>query len=181
MPTAIEEIISVEDFYALALAIEREAAARYWEFAHQLLLYRQNAVAQVFLELARMESEHLEDLERRAEGMKLPSPKPSEYCWQDPEQPEGALLPIAHCLMKPRQALEIALANERRARDFYEHMCGSGCDPAIRQLAAERASEEAQHIACIERALRNGMLRPSDRAVSARSLRQPRLPRAMRS
>jgi rubrerythrin len=161
VPLLDKEIDSREAFYAHALAIEREAAARYWEFAHQLLLYRENAVAQVFLDLARLEAEHLENLEWRAAGMKLPRLAPSEHCWHGLQSP-GVPLPVAHCLMNPRRALEIALENEKRASDFYKRMSVWARDPAIRRLAAEMGEEEAQHIAFIERALREERpLRPA--------------------
>lgn len=167
MPSASKGISSAEEFYVHALAIEREAAARYWEFAHQLLLYRKNAVAQVFLQLARMETQRLEDLELKAAGMRLPRLEAAEHRWEGLDNAEGILLPTAQCLMKPRQALEIALANERRAKDFFERASAAARDPRIRSLAAERAGEEAQHVACIERALHDAPLPQSERRCAA--------------
>ncbi len=60
---------------------------------------------------------------------------------------------MARCLTKPRQVFEIALRNEHRAKRFYDRMATAASDSNIRRLAAERANEEAQHIAYIERAL----------------------------
>lgn len=155
MAPAQKEIGSTEEFYAHALAIEREAAMRYWELAHHLLLYHKHDVAAVLLQLARLEYEHMMDLERRAAGMALPRLAPSEHCWRDLESRDGEPSLMARCLTRPRQAFEIALRNERHAKNFYDRMSATACDSNIRRLAAEQASEEAQHIAYIERALQN--------------------------
>lgn len=161
-----EIINSPEAFYAHALAIAREAAARYWEFAHQLLLYRENAVAQVFLELAASAAQRLEGLERRAAGMKLPDVAPTEHGWKGLERP-GMPLPVAHCLMNPRRALAIALDNEQRAAGFYKRVSVWAPDAAIRRLAAEIGNEQAKHVARIDAALGEASAcRSKDTAVS---------------
>ena len=148
-----KQIGSVEEFYAHALQIEREAAARYWEFANQLLLYHENKVARIFLELAQKECEDLDSLERQAAGLRLPALASSDHRWCTPVA-DTAPLPVARCLMKPRQALEMALENQRRAKRFYERVSASVRDPSVGRLAAERALAEARHIERIERALR---------------------------
>ena len=154
MSQATRTICTVEDFYAHALAIEREAAERYWEFAHQLFLYHKNDIAEVFLRLASMESQHLDQLELKASDRPLPKLSPEQYCWRGFDCPEQTPLPMAQTLLKPTAALKIALDNERRAKAFYEEMAHSCTNPEVRQLAEEFAGEEGEHIVLIERALR---------------------------
>lgn len=145
------------EFYAHALAIEREAARRYWEFSHQLLLYRKNVIAGVLLELARRECEQLDALERETAGMALPPLAPSEHRWHGVDGQDDGPLFIARCLSNPAHALEVALENERRAKAFYERMAASLADPEARRIAAKHAGDENEHIAFIERALRQNI------------------------
>ena len=59
--------------YAHAIAIEREAVARYSEFAERMSDLGNDAAAEVFATLARMECEHLEELNKRTAGLALPA------------------------------------------------------------------------------------------------------------
>ena len=144
-------------FYAHALAIEREAARRYWELSHQLLLYRKNAVAGVLLELARRECSQLDALEYETAGMALPAIAPSVHRWHGVDGQDDGPLFIARCLSNPAHALEVAIENERRARTFYERMAATLPDPEARRVAAKHASDEKEHIAFIERALQQNI------------------------
>ena len=58
--------------YAHALAIEREAAARYEEFAVRMEYGGNDALARLFGELARFEDEHAHALECLCAGLALP-------------------------------------------------------------------------------------------------------------
>ena len=58
--------------YAHALAIEREAAERYNEFAERMADEGNDAVARLFARLAGFEGEHAKALERECAGMALP-------------------------------------------------------------------------------------------------------------
>jgi len=108
------------EFYAHALAIEREAARRYWEFSHQLLLYRKNVIAGVLLELARRECEQLDALERETAGMALPPLAPSEHRWHGVDGQDDWPLFIARCLSNPAHALEVALERLSRLDETIE-------------------------------------------------------------
>ena len=58
-------IRSVADFYAHALAIEREAAERYQQLADQMLTHHNRPSAEFFDRLARMETDHLAALQKK--------------------------------------------------------------------------------------------------------------------
>jgi len=144
---------SAPELYAHAIAIEREAAERYAEFAARMRDLGNDAVAEVFAHLARLEAEHLEALVARTAGVELPKPAAHEYAWLDAGAPETAARELVFRLMTPRQALAIALLAEQCAQAFFERVLRSAKDPALRAIAREMAAEEAHHIAMVEELL----------------------------
>jgi rubrerythrin len=147
------EIHSLPEFLAHALAIEREAAARYQELADQMAVHNNTTVAELFQWLARIEAEHAEQVARHAQGASLPAIKPWDYRWIGFESPESAAHEGVHYLMTPFQALELALANEQRAAQFFERVAGSTRDASVLTLAREMAADERQHVVYVERAM----------------------------
>lgn len=145
-------IDSAAELYVHAMAIEREAAERYREFAARMADQGTEELAAVFGRLAAFESEHLKALERRTDGVALPS-LAADYRWLDAGAPETAAHDLIFRLLTPRQALAIALQAEKRARAFFQHVQREAADPALRALAKEMAAEEAQHIELLEHAL----------------------------
>ena len=147
----MKPIGSAPELYAHAIAIEREAAARYSELAQQMADRGEDAVAEVFSALAREEAEHLEALERRTDGIALPRIPGGQYQWLDAAAPETAAREWLYRLITPRQALLVALEAERRAEAFFEGALLAAEDPALRALAREMAHEEREHIRIVER------------------------------
>jgi rubrerythrin len=146
-------IQSAAELYAHAIAIEREAAERYSEFAERMADLGNDAVAELFDRLAGFEAEHLETLLRRTDGVALPIPAAGEYRWLDAAAPETAARELIFRLMTPRGALEIALGAEKRAQAFFEHVLTSAEDPALRAVAKEMAGEEQEHVHMVEQLL----------------------------
>lgn len=149
----MKPILSAPELYAHAIAIEREAADRYAEFAERMDDLGNEAVASVFIMLCGVETEHLRALERRTEGVELPALQSQEYRWLDAAAPETAARELVFRLMTPHQALRIALDAERRAHAFFEHVLMTAKDPAARSLAREMAADEAEHVLLIEQLL----------------------------
>jgi rubrerythrin len=143
----------VAALYAHALAIEREAAARYREFAERMADEGNDSVAKLFGELAGFEGEHALALERECAGMTLPQIASAEFAWLDAGAPETAAHDLVFQLMTPHDALEIALAAELRAQAFFEQVLDRAADPRLRDLAAEMAQEEQAHAAWVREAL----------------------------
>ena len=141
------------NLYAHAIAIEREAVERYSEFAERMDDLGNEAAAEIFATLARVEVEHLGELVARTAGAKLPKLAPHEYAWLDNAAPETAARELVFRLMTPRQALEIALAGEKRALAFFEGAMLGAADPMVRTLARELAADEADHIVMLEKLL----------------------------
>ena len=149
----MRKIESAPELYAHAIAIEREAAERYSEFAERMADLGNEAVAELFDRLAGFEAEHLEALLRRTQGVALPELATNEYKWLDAGAPETAARELVFRLMSPRQALAIALAAEKRAQVFFERVFMTPGDPALRGLAQEMALEEQTHVGMVERVL----------------------------
>ena len=143
----------VEVFYAQAIAIEREAAARYREFAHQMNGYGNARTAELFQRLARFEAEHAERLLEKSAGMKLPSIEQLRRGLIEGSRSEAATYEFLYRRVLPHHALLMALAGERRAKAYFERVRSTSADPEIRKLSAAFAREEAEHIAWIEEAL----------------------------
>jgi rubrerythrin len=149
----MRRIVSPNELYAHAIAIEREAVERYSELAERMDELGNAAAAEVFAMLAALEAEHLESLCRRTEGVELPDLRPGEYRWLDAGAPETAARELVFRLLGPREALQIALGAERRAQAFFEDAMFRADDPALRALAREMAADEGEHILLIERLL----------------------------
>lgn len=148
-----QTIASPAELYAHAIAIEREAAERYSEFAGRMADLGNDEVAKVFSMLADFEAEHLDTLNRRVEGIAVPELSPAEYKWLDAGAPETNAHDLIFRLLTPYQALGIALEAEIRAQQFFRHVFRTASDPALRALAQEMAAEESEHIAAVEREL----------------------------
>ena len=148
-------IVSPGELYAHAIALEREAAERYGEFARRMDDLGNEAAAEVFATLARLEQEHLQTLLERTQGVEIPDfvDEQYEYAWLDAGAPETAARELVFRLLTARQALEIALRAETRAQTFFERVMLTAGDPALRALAREMAAEEGEHIALVERLL----------------------------
>ena len=147
-------IRNTEDLLAHAIAIEREAAARYTELGERMGEMGNDVVAELFLRLARLETEHERELEQHAAGLALPRVAPGEYAWFDRGAPETAAHDLVLKLLTPNVALRIALEAEVRAAAFFESARKQAPDPALAELAAEMAAEEGVHIAWVKSAIR---------------------------
>ena len=147
-------IATPEEFYAHALAIEREAAERYEEFA-QWFETRSAALAALCRRLARLEREHFDDLAESCARLELPDIAAGEYRWLEGDPPEATARELFHGVANPRQVLQIALAAEKRAHAFFVWVARSAPDRAVRELASVMAAEENEHIAWVTDALEN--------------------------
>lgn len=149
----LEPIGTVEEFYAHALAIEREAAKCYREFQEHFTDHGEEVLAGLCGNLARFEQDHLQLLEDRSRSLKLPELPPDRYRWLESGPPERVDHNLVYRVATPRQLLEIALKAERGARRFFEWVAGTTANGEIHALADEMAREEAEHVQWVSRAL----------------------------
>jgi rubrerythrin len=150
----VHAVRSVPELYAHALAIEREASARYLDFAEHMADEGSDHVAKLFRNLAKFEAQHVDQLLEATREMALPEIPPGQYAWLDDGAPETAAHDLLFRLMTPHDALDIALAAERRAQRFFDDVYETATDDQLRDLALDMAREEADHVDWVERALK---------------------------
>lgn len=139
---------SVEDFMALAYAMEVEAAERYEELAELMLAHNNREVAALFARLARIEGRHRDQILERM-GWSRPPHTPS-FAWETPEAPETTDPGDLHYLMTAHHALKLAEHNERRAVEFFERFAPGRLPADVKSAAAQMAGEEREHVRLIE-------------------------------
>lgn len=141
-------IDSVPRFLAHAQAMEDESAERYEMLADSMEVHHNRAVARLFRMLMYYSEQHADEVRDRAGGITLPDIPPWEYSWNCPDFPEGSdcFSDLIHYLMTVHQALDVALHNEIRGRDFYAWVSRESPDAEVRRLAAEMAAEEQLHV-----------------------------------
>jgi len=142
-------VASSADFMAHAYAMEAEAAERYAEFADSMETHNNLEVAELFRKLARIEQRHADQILEQM-GWKQSPIGTANVRWEGMEGPETADPSELHYLMQPYHALQIALHNEKRARDFFAHLAKATKDKGVRAGALEMEEEEAEHVRLIE-------------------------------
>ncbi len=135
----------LEEFLAHSLELESEARERYLELAEAMAEHHNAEVSEFFARMAEESRLHLEEVTELAEGMSLPDLKAWEFDWPEEESPEAASYEAVHYRMSLRQAMLLALDNERAAEKYYASFAESSPDAETRQLAARFAAEEASH------------------------------------
>jgi len=140
-------IESVSEFLAHAIAMEDESAEHYEMLADSMEIHNNDEVASVFRKLMKYSEKHADEVHDLAEGMVLPNIAPWDYNWNCPDFPEGGdCSEMVNYLMTARQALDIAMHNEIRGRDFYAWVARESPDAEVRRLAGEMADEEQEHV-----------------------------------
>jgi rubrerythrin len=142
-------VTSAADFMAHAYAMEAEAAERYAEFADSMEVHNNREVAELFRKLARIEQRHADQILEQM-GWKQSPVTAANVRWEGMEGPETADPTELHYLMQPYHALQIALLNEKRARDFFAHLAKATKDSGVRKGALEMQEDEAEHVRLIE-------------------------------
>lgn len=141
---------TLQDFMALALAMEREAAERYALFADTLEAHNNREVAALFRTMAGYEAKHAEQIQAQM-GWDTPPQPSTRPPWSGPEGPETAPIDAVHYLMQPWHALQLALAAEERAERFFAELARAAQDETVRVAAERLRQEEAEHVALVRR------------------------------
>jgi len=143
----------VEEFYAHALAIEREATERYVEFEAWFRDRGEDVLAGLCANFAQMEAGHLRELEVRCRSMQLPAIAAGDHRWLDVGPPEAPARELFYRVAEPHHLLEIALQAEMNALSYFEWVARESVDPRVRALATELADEERDHVKWATQAL----------------------------
>jgi rubrerythrin len=125
-----------------------EAEVESYEFYRDVANKATNpAVKQLFIEFAREEHGHKEQLEEiKAKGMQdFDFAGAADY-----KVSETVDLPPLSAEMKPTDAIALAMKKEEAAVKIYSHLASSVSDPAIQKIYTELAQMETEHKARME-------------------------------
>jgi rubrerythrin len=154
---------SADELLAVAVAMEREAAARYRALSARMARQGDAAMAAQFNVLAGMEDRHAGDVAERGQALLGRPPALRSAGWElppnyDEEEARGATLGAY-------QALAFAVRNEERAFVFYTYVAAEAEDAELRTLAEELARDELEHATLLRRHRRRAF--HSERPVAA--------------
>jgi rubrerythrin len=148
----IGPVRSLDEFFALAYAIESDAAGRYAETAKQLREQGASALADVFDRLEKIQRGHVSELAdwaaRRGRnallGARLPWPLPDTFDAPPEEIAKSKLL-------TPYRALASAVRREERAFAFWTYVAAHAATREVKQAAEQMAMEELEHVSILRR------------------------------
>jgi rubrerythrin len=155
---------SLDELFALASAMEQEAAAKYAELADEMKRQNRSDLAAVFTDLAAAERDHVDSVTRWSQSRRGKAPDPALVRWEAPEtfDPEAATEMKASRLMTPYRALAMAVRNEERAFAFWSYLAAYSQDPEIKNAAEAMAHEELGHVSILRKERRRAYHREHD-------------------
>ena len=144
MTAALEfKKLSLQDALDLAILIEEEAKDRYEEFTRIVGGRYAGDASDMFREMAQNERKHGAELAaRRAELFGDAPRRVTSDALVDVEAPDRGQPRV---FMSARQAMEVALASEEKAYDFFDAALPNVTDPRVRTLFEELRGEELRH------------------------------------
>jgi rubrerythrin len=156
---------TLEELFAIAHAMEHEAATRYAEIGARMRQDDNPALAEVFERLAAEEQGHLDAVVHWSERQKGKVPDPARIRWQLPEtfDDEGAGTTDPR-LLSAYRALSMAVRNEERAFAFWSYVAAHAEAADVQQAAETMAHEELGHVATFRRERRRAFHAERSRA-----------------
>lgn len=147
-------ISSLADLLAIAYRIEADAVQRYTLLADQMETHNNRELMLVFRDLARAEGLHAEEIRKLSSDPNLAERAERIPGWTRGDSPEEVDLGAAHYLMTPWHALQLSLAGEQRALDFFTSIADTATDAKVKEMAEEFVEEETEHVNLVHRLLR---------------------------
>ncbi len=136
--------LSLKDALDLAISIEEEAKARYDDFSRITGGRYAGDAADMFRQMAGYEARHGENLAARRRQLFGEAPRGiTAGDLDDVEAPDRG---APRTFMSARQALEVALAAEEKAYDFYAGALREVTDAEVRRLFQDLLQEESNHV-----------------------------------
>jgi rubrerythrin len=139
---------SLEELFAVAAAMEREAIAGYSELARRMDEEGRPELAEVFERLVAEETSHLDNVGIWSQRMTGREPDLSALR-AEPDatfDDEGAGT-VAPELVDAYRAFSIAVRNEERAFAFWTYVAAQSTLPELQKAAEQMAREELDHVA----------------------------------
>jgi rubrerythrin len=155
---------SLEELFALASAMEQEAADRYEALADEMRRQNKPDLSAVFTQLAAEERKHVDGVTKWSQARLGKDPDPAPLLWVVPEavDAEADAAIRTSRLMTPYRALSIAVDNEERAFAFWSYLAAFAEDPRIKRAAEDMAREELGHVATLRKERRLAYHRERD-------------------
>lgn len=144
---------TLEEFVAHALAIEFEASRTLRDLQAAFQERGEEALASLCGKLAALEQEHYERLETRSRTLALPPVDYRLYGWLESHDADCCPRDMVLHIASPRMLLEIALKAEQRAVDMFARAANQVKDASVRELAADLAQDEQEHVRWVHDAL----------------------------
>jgi erythrin-vacuolar iron transport family protein len=139
--------LDLRDALDLAILVEEEAQHRYEQFSKVVGGRTPGDAADVFRGMAGNEAKHGAQLADRRRKLFGDTPRRlSADLLDDAEAPDRGRPRV---FMSARQAMEIAIESEEKARDFFEDAARGTDDPDVRKLFQELQREEVLHRALL--------------------------------
>ncbi|TGN90253.1 rubrerythrin family protein [Bradyrhizobium yuanmingense] len=157
---------SLDELFALAHAMEQEAAKKYDSLAEEMRVQGKDELADVFTRLAAAEREHVDSVRQWSQSRRGKVPDPAMVRWEAPAAlpPEVAAEVKTSRLMTPYRALAMAVRNEERAFAFWSYLAAYSHDPEVKKASEAMAREELGHVATLRRERRRAYHHEHDRA-----------------
>jgi rubrerythrin len=150
---------SLDELFALANAMEEEAANRYSALAEDMRRQKKKDLAEVFAQLADAEREHVDSVTRWSQSRRGKAPDPALARWEAPEtfDAETAHEIGSSKLTTPYRALAMAVRNEERAFAFWSYVAAYSGDSEIKHAAETMAREELGHVSTLRKERRRDL------------------------
>lgn len=147
LPGLAFEKLTTRDTLDLAILVEEEAQERYMVLARQVGGRYAGDAGDMFRAMAANEARHGQQLlERRR---RLFGDTPGTVDRGMLYQVEAPDMGAPRVFMSARQAMEVALSSEQKAREFFERALEVVKDPEARAVLSELQEEEVQHEAWV--------------------------------
>lgn len=147
LPGLALEKLTAKDVLDLAILVEEEAQERYLVLARQVGGRYAGDASDMFRAMATNEARHGAQLAERRR--RLFGDAPRAVTRDMLYQVEAPDLGAARVFMSARQAMEVALASEQKAREFFERALRAVPGPEVRSILGELREEEVQHEAWV--------------------------------
>jgi rubrerythrin len=136
--------LSIKDALDLAILVEEEAEERYRELADNLEFHNTKDAARFFRFMMTCEAKHGEELSGKRKELfdDQPVSVDRSLLW-DVEAPGYE---TAKSFMTLREALDVAMAAETKAFEFFDGALPDVEDPEVRELFTELRQEEVEHM-----------------------------------
>jgi rubrerythrin len=145
--------LSIKDALDLAILVEQEAEERYRELADNLEFHNTKEAAKFFRFMVTCEAKHGEELSAKRKELfgDQPVSVDRSMLW-DVEAPG---FEAAKAFMTLQDALDVAMAAERKGFEFFDGALPEVSDPEVRELFTELRQEEVEHMQMVRDQMKN--------------------------